>query len=125
MSSAEQVKGDSLRRQLERSRLYAEKHGLALDESLQDLGVSAYRGTNRIKGALFGFLKLVRAGRVPRGSYLLIENLDRLSRENAYDAMKGPFSDLIDAGTPAEQCRTVTSSFCSAITCQNCDEPQD
>ena len=39
-STSEQLKGDSLRRQLELTREYADKHGLVLDESLsmRDLG---------------------------------------------------------------------------------------
>lgn len=82
-STAEQAKGSSLARQTERSRKYAEQHGLLLDEALtfKDLGVSAYRASNAGPGGKLGeFLELVKSGRVPRGSYLLIESLDRLSR---------------------------------------------
>lgn len=97
MSSAEQIKGDSRRRQLERSRAYADAHGLQLDETLQDLGVSAYHGKNRESGALARFLRLVQQGKVPKGSYLIVENLDRLSRETPRKAL-APFLALIDAG---------------------------
>jgi DNA invertase Pin-like site-specific DNA recombinase len=97
MSSAEQLKGDSLRRQLQRSRAYAEAHGLTLDESLRDLGVSAFRGKNRAVGALASFLRLVEDGSVPRGSALLVESLDRLSRETPLDALQ-PFLALVNAG---------------------------
>ena len=51
--------------------------------TLHDLGKSAYTGEHRKNAdrhALAAFLKLVDAGKIPRGSYLLIENLDRLSR---------------------------------------------
>ena len=41
-STPEQLKGDSLRRQLETSRAYAEKHGLLLDDSLRDIGIAAF-----------------------------------------------------------------------------------
>jgi DNA invertase Pin-like site-specific DNA recombinase len=61
--------GDSLRRQLEASRAYAERHDLQLDDSLRDLGVSAFRGKNSATGALLRFLRLIEDGRVPRGSY--------------------------------------------------------
>src|SRR6267378_1002220 len=97
LSTPEQIKGDSIRRQLERSRAYAEKHRLQLDESLRDLGVSAYKGRNREHGALGRFLEHVRSDRVPRGSYLIVESLDRLSREKPRQALK-PFLSLIDAG---------------------------
>jgi DNA invertase Pin-like site-specific DNA recombinase len=96
-SSAEQLKGDSLRRQLDKSRSYAAEHGLTLDETLQDHGVSAFRGKNRERGALGRFLQLVNQGKVAQGSYLLVESLDRLSRESPLKAMR-PFSDLIEAG---------------------------
>src|SRR5262249_6839677 len=55
--------------------------------TLRDLGRSAFKGRHRDdKAALGGFLKLVEAGKVPRGSYLIIENLDRLSREEVVPA---------------------------------------
>src|SRR5260370_787368 len=38
------------------------------------------------EGQEAGFLKLVEPGRVPRGSFLIIENLDRLSREHIQPA---------------------------------------
>jgi DNA invertase Pin-like site-specific DNA recombinase len=87
-STPEQIKGDSLRRQLAASEAYAEAHGLELDSSLsmRDLGVSAYRGANRTKGALGAFLKQVEMGAIPAGSVLLVESLDRLTREQAVDA---------------------------------------
>ena len=39
-STPEQMKGDSLRRQLEASRKYAAEHDLVLDDTLRDLGKS-------------------------------------------------------------------------------------
>lgn len=97
MSNADQIQGDSLRRQLERTRSYAEMHGLTLDDSLRDLGVSAYHGRNRLTGALARFLRLAEQGSVPAGSYLIVENLDRLSREAPRKALQ-PFLDLIESG---------------------------
>lgn len=69
---------------------YAAQHGLELDTSLsfQDLGVSAYRGANAEAGQLGAFLEAVRAGLVPRGSYLLVEALDRLSRLTPRKALR-------------------------------------
>ena len=51
MSTEQQLKGDSLRRQLEMSRAYAERYNLLLDDTLRDLGVSAWKGVNKKKGA--------------------------------------------------------------------------
>jgi DNA invertase Pin-like site-specific DNA recombinase len=91
-SHPEQAKGDSLRRQTEAAADWCRRHGVTLDTAttLHDLGKSAYTGAHRQnpdRHALAGFLKLVEAGRVPRGSYLVIENLDRLSREHIQPAL--------------------------------------
>lgn len=95
-STPEQLKGDSLRRQLKMSEEYAKEHGLELD-SLQDQGVSAFKGKHRTHGALGAFLKLVREGAVPKGSVLLVESLDRLSREEMSEAAY-QFLEIIRAG---------------------------
>ena len=88
-STPEQMRGDSLRRQTEAAERYAALHGLELDDRLtfRDLGVSAFRGRNKAEGMLGEFLALVRSGDIAEGSYLLVENLDRVSRENALDAL--------------------------------------
>lgn len=82
-SSVEQKKGDSFRRQREQSSLWADARGIMLDESLDisDLGTSAYRGKNSTDGGLGAFIAAIDDGRVPAGSFLLVENLDRLSRQ--------------------------------------------
>ena len=80
-SSRAQSDGHSLRRQLSAAYAYAEANNLELDTSLQDLGVSAYSGDNRTKGALKSFLDRVESGEIPRGSFLLIDSMDRLSRQ--------------------------------------------
>lgn len=87
-STPEQGQGDSYRRQTELSRKFAQDQGLELDESLtfQDLGVSAFTGRNAEDGALGAFIRAVDEGRIRRGSYLLVENLDRLSRDQVHKA---------------------------------------
>jgi len=85
ISSAGQIAGDGLNRQLRRAREYAEQHDLDLDETLQDVG-SGYHGKHVKFGALGGFLDLVKRGEVAKGSYLIVESLDRLSREAVIDA---------------------------------------
>ncbi|WP_415926795.1 recombinase family protein [Mesorhizobium salmacidum] len=83
MSTDIQLKGDSLRRQTERSKKYAQDHNLQLVEDLrlEDIGVSAFKGDNVSSGALGKFLDAVKAGRILKGSYLLVESFDRLSRQ--------------------------------------------
>lgn len=98
-STPSQAAGASLQRQTEKAAKYALEHGLTLDTELNmtDLGVSAYRGKNAHTGALGGFLKAVDAGYVQRGSYLLIENMDRLSRADIVTA-QGLFLQLVGSG---------------------------
>jgi len=80
-SSPEQAKGDSFRRQLSRTVEYCEKHDLILSETrFQDLGVSGWTGKNIERGALGDFLIAVKAGKIPTGSVLIVENFDRFSR---------------------------------------------
>lgn len=88
-STPEQSKGDSKRRQTDLAQRYVESHGLELDDALtfEDLGVSAYSGANVATGRLGEFLAAVREKLVEPGSYLLVENLDRISRQGWWDAM--------------------------------------
>jgi hypothetical protein len=67
---------------------WADRKGVPLDTELNltDRGVSAYTGANRDVGNLGAFLKAVEEGTVPPGSWLLVENLDRLSREPVFEA---------------------------------------
>jgi hypothetical protein len=97
LSSEEQLAGDGETRQVEMRDAFVAERGLDLDDTLRDLGVSAFDGSNRERGALGIFLKKVRAGEVPRGSYLLVESLDRLSRDHVLKAFR-VFHDLLEAG---------------------------
>lgn len=103
-STAEQLKGDSQRRQIELADDWCKRNGVKLTERLEDLGISAYRGKNATKGALSAFLELVEAGKIPKGSTLLVEELDRLSRAKPEKAVS-LFLDLITSGV-----RVVTLS---------------
>ena len=98
ISSDSQLKGDGVRRQLDRSREYAALHRLDLDEnSPTDIGVSAYRGANVSNGNFGTFLAAVKDGKIERGSYLLVESLDRLSRQQPLKSF-ALFTDLINSG---------------------------
>ena len=98
-SSEKQRKGASLERQANAAKRWAEENGYTLDTSLNlhDLGVSAYRGDNAATGALSGFLKAIEADQVPQGSTLLVENLDRLSRQTHRKAAR-LLEDILEAG---------------------------
>jgi DNA invertase Pin-like site-specific DNA recombinase len=98
-STPEQIKGDSLRRQIALSEEYAAKNGLVLDDSLsmRDMGLSAYHGHHIAKGALGQFLKLVSENRIAQDSVFLVESLDRLSRQEILEAFT-LFLDIIKQG---------------------------
>jgi DNA invertase Pin-like site-specific DNA recombinase len=83
-SSGRQGKGDSVRRQLEWGEGLCRQKGWTLDENLDldDKAVSAFRGANAATGKLGAFLEAVKAGTVKPGSVLLVESLDRVSRED-------------------------------------------
>ena len=81
-SSKKQADGASLERQLTGTRKYCEENNLILNESLtfRDLGVSAFKGDNQVRG-LGDLLQACEDGLIPRGSALVVEALDRLSRQ--------------------------------------------
>lgn len=97
-STSKQELGDSLRRQVAMAEQYCTRHGLDLHPvSYRDLGVSGFRRQNIEKGALAAFIQAVRSGKVAKGSYLVIEQFDRLSRADTNTALR-LLLDLVDAG---------------------------
>jgi DNA invertase Pin-like site-specific DNA recombinase/5-methylcytosine-specific restriction endonuclease McrA len=99
MSTDAQSKGDGRRRQLEMSRRYASLHNLDLNEhfSLEDIGVSAWKGANASVGNFSKIMEAIKSGAIPTGSYLLVENLDRISRQQPNLALT-TFMNIINAG---------------------------
>src|SRR5262245_53827810 len=91
-STPEQARGDSLRRQTEAARAWCARNGVMLDTdlTLHDLGKSAVRGEHHQddRHALGALIKLAERGKVPPHSYLIIERLDRLTREEVEDALE-------------------------------------
>ncbi len=99
-STPEQSQGDSFRRQTALAEAYAQQHGLELDTELRfaDEGVSAFRGKNAARGsALSRFMYAVQVGEIEEGSYLLVESLDRISRNTITQAV-GLFLQIIGMG---------------------------
>ncbi|MEZ8503432.1 recombinase family protein [Vibrio splendidus] len=117
-SSLEQAKGDSFRRQTALAKSYCDKHGLNLaDLTLRDLGKSAYHGTHFKDGALGEFIGAVKDGTIPRGSYLLVESMDRLSREKISIALRR-FMELLELGisiVTLQDSRTYTTESLDRI----------
>jgi DNA invertase Pin-like site-specific DNA recombinase len=91
-STPEHSKGDSLRRQQQLARSWCERNQVELDQStkLEVESKSAFTGEHRSnpdRHALALFLKLVESGKVAKGSYLVVESLDRLTREHIQPAL--------------------------------------
>lgn len=97
-STIEQAKGNSLNRQLSFAKEVAKEKGLELDDSLsmRDMGLSAFHKTNITRGALGVFLAAVEQGKVPPGSILVLESLDRISRAAPLDS-QGIIAQIINA----------------------------
>ncbi|WP_415899332.1 recombinase family protein [Neptuniibacter sp. QD48_11] len=95
-SKQSQAQGDSYRRQSEQVKEYCNKHNLILsNQTFEDLGISAYSGDNISTGALSLFIEGVKSKAIPTPCYLLLENLDRLSRAEIKRATM-LFLDLLD-----------------------------
>lgn len=98
MSSELQLKGDSLKRQTKLSEAYAAQNGLILvNDSFHDLGVSAFKSGNMKTGNLGRFLELVRDGVIEADSVLLVESLDRISRDEVTTALS-LFQEIVNLG---------------------------
>ncbi|MBN9523587.1 recombinase family protein, partial [bacterium] len=100
-STREQRTGDSYRRQTAAAEAWAAGNKVRLDtSSYQDLGVSAYTGAHRENPDRHGlalFLRAIEERKIPKGAYLLVENLDRLTREHLRAALT-LFLNILDAG---------------------------
>ncbi|MCD1591788.1 recombinase family protein [Qipengyuania citrea] len=95
----EQGKGTSLKRQLESARDFIKQHSdwdypftdpLAQQErDFTDQGKSAYAGVHReAGGALYELERKATAGHFRNGAALVVENLDRLTRQGWEEALK-------------------------------------
>jgi len=98
-SSAKQSAGDSYERQIRAAKAFAISKGLELADPKEylffDAGRSAYKGKHvDDTSELARFLGYVEDGTIPAGSTLVIESLDRLSREKVRDALPR-FLDLL------------------------------
>ena len=98
-SDPRQATGHSSERQLAYAAKWATEHGLLLDESLsmRDEGLSAYHQRHVKSGALGVFLAAVEEGRIPKGSVLVVEGLDRLSRAEPIQA-QAQLAQIVNAG---------------------------
>jgi len=100
VSQPQQAKGRGLGRQSDAAAAWAVSHGLTLDTSLQlsDAGRSASKGHHLTKGALGRFLQLAQGGKLGGSPILLVEAIDRLSRQEPLDAIETILTGLVGSG---------------------------
>lgn len=82
-SSAEQSKGYSLERQQTLGAEFAAEQGWVVEKSISDEGRSAFHGANRLEGSELHQFELEARNGFHRGKVLVVENIDRLSRQGA------------------------------------------
>ena len=98
VSSEKQLDGHGIARQLEAARAWCDANNHILSTAtFEDLGVSAFKGRNSEVGALKAFLEAVETGAVPQGSTLLVESLDRLSRQHWQRGL-GIMTEIVESG---------------------------
>jgi DNA invertase Pin-like site-specific DNA recombinase len=98
-STKGQEDGRSLARQEEAVKAYCGRHALALDKKTYiDVGVSAYHGANATHGELGQFLDRLMEGYIPKGVTLVVENLDRLTRNTDPHKANGLIIGIVEAG---------------------------
>jgi DNA invertase Pin-like site-specific DNA recombinase len=96
-STLKQEKGASKERQLDDCRAYCTRKGWPVIEEIEDLGRSAWKGDHLKSGNLGKFAARVHAGEIPPGSVLVVEKLDRLSRQDVRFTQRW-LEDLCAAG---------------------------
>jgi DNA invertase Pin-like site-specific DNA recombinase len=87
-STSKQEHGDSRERQTLAAQEFCARHGLEILEYAEDLGVSAYKGDHLHSGALGKLSQRIMAGDIPQGTTIVVEQLDRLSRQGHRKALR-------------------------------------
>ncbi len=98
ISSLRQKEGIGIARQIEMTKAYCDRMGFEFDESLQftDEGISAFSGKNKLEGKLSLIFQMIEDGRIKPGTQLIVEAVDRISREESFEAL-GTFAKIINA----------------------------
>jgi len=87
-SSSKQKKGASYDRQLEATENYCAQNNLILIDKIEDKGISGWNEDNLEETAALGkLIKLIELGKIKKGTTLIVENLDRITRANLTKAV--------------------------------------
>ena len=98
VSSKKQLAGSGIERQAGRPENICEQFGWTLsDLTFTDYGVSAFKGTNRLRGDLATFIQLAQDGKLLPHPVLILEAWDRFSRQDIDESEKA-IMDLLKTG---------------------------
>lgn len=78
---------DSHDRQTTPLQAFTEVTGIPVVETVIDKGISAFRGKNARIGQLKGLLDRVESGEIEHGDYIIVESIDRLTRQKLTDSV--------------------------------------
>lgn len=87
-SRAIQATGDSENRQLTALELFETTTGTKIVEVVYDKGKSAFRGDNARSGNFKEMLDRMQSGAIRRGDYLVVESIDRITRQRVLDGVE-------------------------------------
>jgi len=88
-SSIKQRKGDSYNRQIKSTEEYCRKNSLNLIQKIEDKAISGWTEENLDETAALGhLLYLIKLGMIKKGTTLIVENLDRITRTHLTKAME-------------------------------------
>lgn len=87
-SSKIQDNGDSRRRQELGVEEFTNRTGVDITETFRDEGISGFTGQNLKIGALKDLMERVRKGTIRKGDYIICESVDRLTRQDIWQAIE-------------------------------------
>ncbi|WJM91614.1 recombinase family protein [Pseudomonas brenneri] len=87
-SRAIQATGDSENRQLTALELFETSTGTKIVEVVYDKGKSAFRGDNARSGNFKEMLDRMQSGAIRRGDFLVVESIDRITRQRVLDGVE-------------------------------------
>ncbi|MPQ65360.1 MULTISPECIES: recombinase family protein [unclassified Pseudomonas] len=107
-SSTVQSSGDSVDRQTSPLKSFEKDTGVDIVETIIDEGVSSFRGDNANKGKFKEILARIDRGVIRRGDYLVVESIDRITRQRVLDGVE-LLQSILRAGV---KIYTTTDSQC-------------
>ncbi|MGV8862404.1 MAG: recombinase family protein [Pseudomonas sp.] len=87
-SSTVQSSGDSVDRQISPLKAFEKDTGVEIVETIIDEGVSSFRGDNASRGKFKEILARIDRGVIRRGDYLVVESIDRITRQRVLDGVE-------------------------------------